>query len=273
MARIASVFGKNHNHHHPGNDEEPEATRQTLAAQIATVFGNPDPIDHEAITERHKLLVRTLKTFLFDTLYQGDSIDRCYARFYALETIARQPYFSYLSVLHLFETLGRWRKAELLAVHFAEEYNELHHLLICESLGGNARWRDRFLAQHVAFFYYWMVAALYLTNPALAYNLNQCVEEEAYQTYDAFLQTHGDYLKQQPAPAVAVQYYSQANNNNNNSLFYQMHTGSGASELEPMQPRRRPHIETLFDTFTNIRDDELEHARTMELLQHSTKNK
>ncbi|CAN0037744.1 unnamed protein product [Discosporangium mesarthrocarpum] len=35
---------------------------------------------------------------------------RTYARFYALETIARVPYFSYVSVLHLYETLGFWRK-------------------------------------------------------------------------------------------------------------------------------------------------------------------
>jgi hypothetical protein len=40
-------------------------------------------------------------------------------------------------------------------VHFAEEWNELHHLLIMESMGGNKRWRDRFLAQHAAVFYYW----------------------------------------------------------------------------------------------------------------------
>lgn len=40
-------------------------------------------------------------------------------------------------------------------VHNAEEWNELHHLLIMESLGGNALWSDRFLAYHVAFAYYW----------------------------------------------------------------------------------------------------------------------
>lgn len=36
--------------------------------------------------------------------------DRTYARFYALETIARVPYFGYLCVLHLYETLGQWRQ-------------------------------------------------------------------------------------------------------------------------------------------------------------------
>ena len=40
-------------------------------------------------------------------------------------------------------------------VHFAEEWNELHHLQIMEALGGDLRWGDRFLAEHAAVFYYW----------------------------------------------------------------------------------------------------------------------
>lgn len=54
--------------------------------------------------------------FIVDVVYDNHS----YARFYVLETIARLPYSSYLSVLHLYETLGFWRRADLLKVHFAE---------------------------------------------------------------------------------------------------------------------------------------------------------
>lgn len=43
-------------------------------------------------------------------------------RFWFLETVARVPYFSYISVLHLYETLGWWRAgAELRKVHAAQE--------------------------------------------------------------------------------------------------------------------------------------------------------
>ncbi len=35
-------------------------------------------------------------------------------------------------------------------VHFAEADNELHHLLIMESLGGNENFVDRFFAEHSA---------------------------------------------------------------------------------------------------------------------------
>jgi ubiquinol oxidase len=70
-----------------------------------------------------------------DTIFAG----RDFAHFYALETIARVPYFSYLAVLHWYETIGLWRKAEYLKIHFAEDWNEMHHLLIMESLGGADR--------------------------------------------------------------------------------------------------------------------------------------
>lgn len=67
------------------------------------------------------------------------------------------PYFSYISMLHLYESLGWWRQGSILRkVHLAEEWNELHHLQIMESLGGDQYWSDRFLGQHAAIFYYWV---------------------------------------------------------------------------------------------------------------------
>jgi ubiquinol oxidase len=128
-------------------------------------------------------------------------------RFAALETIARVPYFSYTSVLHLYETLGWFRKKEYIQIHFAESWNELHHLLIMESLGGNELFIDRFVAQHIAFFYYWLVVLLYMVSPAVAYDLNKHVEEHAFSTYDEFIKLNGEELKLLPAPAVAIDYY------------------------------------------------------------------
>lgn len=101
-----------------------------------------------------------------------------------------------------------WRRADYLKVHFAESWNEMHHLLIMESLGGSDKWVswpelrlgqsflaipparkrstqhaaltlrrvrklqfDRFLAQHIAVVYYWLTCAIYLASPRMAYNL------------------------------------------------------------------------------------------------------
>ena len=84
--------------------------------------------------------------------------NRPISRFWFLETVARMPYFSYISMLHLYETLGWFRVgASVKRVHFAEEWNEFHHLLIMESLGGDQKWLDRFMAQHAAVIYYWIL--------------------------------------------------------------------------------------------------------------------
>lgn len=56
---------------------------------------------------------------LLDELFD----ERPIQRFWFLETIARIPYFSYVSMLHLYESLGWWRAVELRKVHSAEEWN------------------------------------------------------------------------------------------------------------------------------------------------------
>lgn len=101
-----------------------------------------------------------------------------------LETIARVPYFSYISCLHYLETIGFHDKIGWLRIHWAEGWNELHHLLIMEELGGSKDWIDRFLAQHTAVFYYWVVVVLYFIAPDLSYNLSEQIEKHAYETYD-----------------------------------------------------------------------------------------
>jgi ubiquinol oxidase len=198
-----------------------------------------------------KTLIRLLVNLLVsltDVVYQN----RPYPRFYVLETIARIPYFAYLSVLHLYETLGLWRRADLLKVHFAETWNELHHLLIMESLGGNNAWGDRFLARTLAIVYYWIVVPLYKLLPQSAYYMTELIEEHAYQTYDTYLTTHGAELKTQSAPQAAISYYQ----GSDLYMFDEFQT-SVHHEL------RRSRVDNLYDVFINIRDDEGEHVKTM----------
>jgi hypothetical protein len=89
------------------NDEEKSMTNPS------TAFGSP--LDENS-KEFNRFTVGFIKGLVFDTFFAG----RDYARFYALETIARMPYFSYLAALHFYETIGRWRKAKYLKIHFAE---------------------------------------------------------------------------------------------------------------------------------------------------------
>lgn len=184
--------------------------------------------------------------------------DRFYPRFFVLETVSRVPYFAYTSVLHLYETMGWWRKADWIKVHFAESWNELHHLLISEELGGNKYWIDRFLARSGAFVYYWIIVVVYLFAPRAAYHYMQLVEEHAYHTYDTFLKEYEAELKAQLPSQVAIDYYRKGD-------LYMF------DEFQTNQPpeERRPKIENLYDVFVAIRDDEMQHVKTMVACQSS----
>mmetsp|Transcript_28736 Transcript_28736/g.82920 ORF Transcript_28736/g.82920 Transcript_28736/m.82920 type:complete len:665 (-) Transcript_28736:658-2652(-) len=191
--------------------------------------------------------------WLLDVLYN----ERPIQRFWFLETVARMPYFAYISMLHLYETLGWWRVGtEVRKVHFAEEWNEMHHLFIMESLGGDQAWFDRFLARHAAIVYYWVVIFLFLISPTWAYNFSELVEWHATDTYAEFVEQNKDRLKRLPAPAVALEYY----NGGDLYLFDEFQSSRPAES-------RRPNIDNLYDVFVTIRDDELEHVKTMSACQ------
>ncbi len=199
-----------------------------------------------------RLLVGIL-VFVINTVYR----DRPIPRFYVLETVARVPYFSYLSVLHLYETLGTWRKSDWLKVHFAESWNELHHLLIMEELGGGDFWVDRLVARTAALVYYWIVILLYMVSPKSAYNFMEMVEGHAYSTYNKYLTENADELKAQPAPQIAIEYYRDGDL----YMFDEFQTGN-------IPEPRRPSVNNLYDVFVNIRDDEQEHVKTMVACQN-----
>jgi len=231
----------------------PRSSAPPWGEEKVTASGLPAPLDPltETVTG---VLVGVLKGGL-DLLYR-ERPDFC--RFFVLETVARVPYFAYISVLHLYESLGRHKRAAWMKVHFSEADNELHHLLIMEALGGNTDFRDRLFAQHSAVAYYWACVVLYLVHPRAAYHLMSLIENHAYETYSQYLEANADWLKDQPAPAIAKQYYE----SEDSYLFDSFHTAVAHTQAQ----RRRPQINNLYDTFLNIRDDEKEHASTMQSL-------
>eukprot|EP00892_Ulva_mutabilis_P010477 jgi/Ulvmu1/7801/UM004_0030.1 len=193
--------------------------------------------------------------FLLDTIYEGRPIQR----FWVLEEVARMPYFAYISILHLYESLGWWRAgAALRKVHFAEEWNELHHLQIMESLGGDKSWFDRFVAQHSAILYYWFLILFYAVSPKQAYLFSDLVEGHAMDTYTEFFQQNTDVLKSLPPPAVAVKYYLA-----DDVYMFESFQISG----DCLESPRRPDCNSLYEVFVNIRDDEIEHKKTMKACQ------
>ena len=124
-----------------------------------------------------------------DYFYRG----RDFQRFWVLEEIARAPYFAFLSVLHLRESLGL-RGPEhlyLMREHFEQTVNETEHLEYMETRGGNAYWVDRFVARHLVLIYYWINVVYYWLAPVSAYHLSHEIELHAAVTYAKYLAYNG----------------------------------------------------------------------------------
>ncbi|XP_050213827.1 ubiquinol oxidase 4, chloroplastic/chromoplastic [Mercurialis annua] len=241
-------------------DKEEKVVVEETAFQPNTFTADPIDTSPSPAFETWVIkLEQSLNFFLTDSVIKILDVfyhDRDYSRFFVLETIARVPYFAFMSVLHMYESFGWWRRADYIKVHFAESWNEMHHLLIMEELGGNAWWFDRFLAQHIAIFYYIMTVFMYALSPRMAYHLSECVESHAFETYDKFIKARGEELKKLPAPEVAVKYYTEGDL----YLFDEFQTSRAPNS-------RRPKINNLYDVFVNIRDDEAEHCKTMKACQ------
>eukprot|EP01025_Chloroclados_australasicus_P057175 TRINITY_DN7117_c0_g1_i13.p2 TRINITY_DN7117_c0_g1~~TRINITY_DN7117_c0_g1_i13.p2 ORF type:complete len:450 (+),score=69.27 TRINITY_DN7117_c0_g1_i13:187-1536(+) len=194
--------------------------------------------------------------YMLDVLFNNRPIQR----FWFLECVARMPYFSYITMLHLYESLGWWRAgADLRKIHFAEEWNELHHLQIMETLGGDRLWVDRFIAYHASIAYYWILVGFFVFSPELAYNFSELIEAHAVDTYGQFVDENQELLRSIPPPMVAAKYYRSQD-------LYMFDEFQTSRIREP----RRPPCNNLYDTFVNIRDDEGEHVKTMKACQDTT---
>jgi len=230
---------------------------QLLEALQAARGAGPDSRKSQQFAEqleatKTKAVVMIPYTFLcwtIDVLF----VNRPIQRFWFLENVARMPYLSYTIMLSLYEALGWWRVAMgNRRIHFAEEWNEVQHPKIMEALGGDQAWIDRFMGRHAAILYFLILNHIWLISPSLAYNFSELIEFHAVDTYGEFVDANKELLKTLPPPVEALEYY----NGNDMYLFDEFQTGRS--------PRsRRPQIRNLYDVFCAIRDDELEHVKTM----------
>lgn len=151
-------------------------------------------------TGRTSGIMKTFNSFvlnitvsILDFLYSGRDIQR----FWVLETIARAPYFAFLSVLHFRESLGLRTPEhfDLMVEHFEQTVNETVHLEEMERRGGHTAWIDRFFAYHLVLIYYWTNVVYYSVDPRNAYHLAAEVELHASVTYAKYLVTYPDDQK------------------------------------------------------------------------------
>ena len=241
----------------PAVAEKPAAVKEATTT-VAIPSREPTMMD-ERIYNFNKIVIDTVYDIIC-LLYPVTGGPRDFARFYVLETVARVPYFAYLSVMHLRETFGERTPgdSERMRTHYAEADNELHHLLIMESLGGNSSVIDRTVAQTMAFAYYWYVTAVYAVSEPAAYHLSELIEDHAFNTYDKFLREHEKKLKTMPVPDIARKYYER-----DNPFLFDLFCTVPEPADDGTFRERRPKLETLYDVFVNIRDDEREHWKTL----------
>lgn len=262
---------------------EADSMVQWLFPQLNWKGGNKDPLDDPAVDPKIAENRRKLRDGLYLTndaiwarerarpevyspwFVKGPYLILCVGldlvfdqkkpieRFWFLETVARTPYFSYNVMLYIYEVLGWWRRSsELRRVHFAEEWNEYHHLLIMESLGGDQSWWVRFLGLHSAIVYFGALLVLWLISPGVAYNFSELIEAHAVDTYQQFHDENEEVLKSLPPPDIALEYYE----GSEMMMFDEFQTSREART-------RRPEIKNLYDVFRNIAEDEGEHVKTM----------
>ncbi|UYE96808.1 PtoX [Cyanophage S-TIM61] len=142
-----------------------------------------------AMIKKLNSLVLKFSVDVLDYLYRG----RDYQRFWVLEEIARAPYFAFLSVLHLRESMGLRGPDHLYLMkqHFEQSVNETEHLEYMESRSGNAYWVDRLVAKHLVLIYYWINVVYYWLAPKSAYHLSYEIEVHAATTYGKYLALNG----------------------------------------------------------------------------------
>jgi ubiquinol oxidase len=243
----------------PNMHMTPPVAAGSVAVATMETTNKPAGTMDERIYKLNKVIIDSVYDIIC-FLYPVKGTARDFARFYVLETVARVPYFGYLSVMHLRETYGERydSMSERMRTHYAEADNELHHLLIMESLGGNASIIDRTLAQTMAFGYYWYVIIVYCLSEPAAYHLSELIEDHAFNTYDGYLKNHETMLKELPVPDIARKYYE-----NDNPFLFDLFCTVKDKNQDGTYSERRPQLKTLYDVFVNIRDDEREHWKTL----------
>lgn len=171
--------------------------------------------------------------YLLDVIYKDKPIDR----FWFLENIARMPYFSYVAVLHMYETLGWWRvDSDIKRQHVEQEANETHHLSIMESLYGDRFIWNKLLTRHVAVLYYSILLVLFIISPKTAYLTSELLEMHAVDTYAEFAEQNKFKLMHLPLTKPAASYM--------------------------------PNASSMYDVFVQIANDELAHANNMSIVKN-----
>lgn len=140
-----------------------------------------------------------------------------YAKFKAIEVIARMPYQSWEVATYTLLTgfyANEERAIELTKTSaFSREAqdNETMHVVvlaqICKRLKCDGFFRHVLVPLFFSFFYFWTLYILYMLSRRSALELNYLFENHAYHQYQEFLMTHGERLRDTGVRSDFVIFY------------------------------------------------------------------
>ncbi len=140
-----------------------------------------------------------------------------YAKFKAVEVIARIPYQSWESVSYTL--LTAFYSHEKYAIRlckmaafgrFAQDNETMHVVVISDivrKLKKGGFFRHTLIPLLFSFFYFWVIYLVYLFSNRAALELNYLFESHAYSQYHTFLELYGDEFKQRPVNSEFLQFY------------------------------------------------------------------
>ena len=140
-----------------------------------------------------------------------------YAKFKAIEVIARIPYQSW--EMAVYTLLTAFYTNEEKAINLAKtntfsrmaQDNETMHVVVISQIVCRLNCQD-FLRHTLipfffSFFYFWVVFMLYLCSRQAAFELNYLFESHAYAQYSEFLKYKSEDLKQRPVISDFLAFY------------------------------------------------------------------
>lgn len=140
-----------------------------------------------------------------------------YAKFKAVEVIARIPYQSWESVSYTLLTsfYGNEKYAIRLCKmaafgRFAQDNETMHVVVISDivrKLKKDGFFRHTLIPLLFSFFYFWVIYLVYIFSNRAALELNYLFESHAYSQYQKFLELYGEELKQRPVNSEFLQFY------------------------------------------------------------------
>jgi ubiquinol oxidase len=140
-----------------------------------------------------------------------------YAKFRAVEVIARIPYQSWESAAYTLLTAfySNERRAVSLCKlsafgRFAQD-NETMHVVVISQLArkqpGVGFFRHALVPLLFSLFYFWAIYILYLLSRRAALELNYLFEKHAYEQYSEFLEKNAELLRHKPVMSEFLQFY------------------------------------------------------------------